>query len=108
MCAGHQIESAYFPGEDNLYCSFSIMKGADWQVLLVLQRPGICTRQARANRPDAVDHAPVGWDAGEGASVLAVLCSKRDSGCARGGRLSQGWSRGSRRWRLFPPGAKPR
>lgn len=29
-----QIEAAYFPGEDNLYCQFSIQHGNDWQVCL--------------------------------------------------------------------------
>eukprot|EP00281_Chroomonas_sp_CCMP1168_P034767 CAMPEP_0206242710 /NCGR_PEP_ID=MMETSP0047_2-20121206/17205_1 /ASSEMBLY_ACC=CAM_ASM_000192 /TAXON_ID=195065 /ORGANISM="Chroomonas mesostigmatica_cf, Strain CCMP1168" /LENGTH=209 /DNA_ID=CAMNT_0053667753 /DNA_START=68 /DNA_END=697 /DNA_ORIENTATION=+ len=31
-CMG-QIESAYFPAEDNLYCQFSVQHGNDWQVL---------------------------------------------------------------------------
>ncbi len=32
-CPWHeQIESAHFPGEDNLYCQFSIQHGNDWQV----------------------------------------------------------------------------
>jgi hypothetical protein len=27
-----QIESAHFPGEDNLYAQFSVQHGNDWQV----------------------------------------------------------------------------
>mmetsp|Transcript_32536 Transcript_32536/g.76634 ORF Transcript_32536/g.76634 Transcript_32536/m.76634 type:complete len:107 (-) Transcript_32536:456-776(-) len=28
-----QIESAFFPTEDNLYCNFCLQRGPDWQVV---------------------------------------------------------------------------
>jgi len=49
-----QIESAFFPQEDNLYCSWSLHHGSDWQVVAGMEEGVTQLASVPAGRPAKV------------------------------------------------------
>mmetsp|Transcript_81464 Transcript_81464/g.119345 ORF Transcript_81464/g.119345 Transcript_81464/m.119345 type:complete len:101 (-) Transcript_81464:14-316(-) len=49
-----QIESGFFPTEDNLYCSWSLHHGSDWQVVAGMEEGVTQLASVPAGRPAKV------------------------------------------------------